>query len=203
MTPKTSTSTVTLPEPCLVVLVGAAGAGKTTLATRLFEPDEILSSDAYRGLIAGDPADQSATRAAFAALHRDLARRLARRRTTVVDATNVTAFARRTLLRRAASHDVPAVAVVLDLEPGLVIARNAARPGRTVPETAVQSQLRDLARALGSGAIASEGFAAIHRLRTSAAVDGLVIRRTEVRPSRRRSARSPGPRARCPARGAR
>jgi protein phosphatase len=180
-------TTVTIPEPCLVVLVGAAGSGKTTLAARLFESGEILSSDAYRERIAGDAADQSATRVAFAALHRDLARRLAARRTTVVDATNVTGFARRSLLRHAVANDVPAVAIVLGLEPALVLARNAARPGRIVPARAVEAQLRDLARALRSDVIASEGFAAIHHLRTPADVNSLVIRRPEVRPLRRRS----------------
>lgn len=175
---------VALPEPCLVVLVGAAGSGKTTLAARLFKPDEVLSSDAYRELVGGDPANQSATRAAFAALHRDLARRMATRRTTVVDATNVTAFARRSLLRHAAAHDVPAVAVVLDLDPALVLARNAARPGRIVPETAVRTQLGDLARTRRNGALEGEGFAAIHHFRTAAALDGLTIRRADVRRSR-------------------
>lgn len=187
MTAGRQATIVTIPEPCLVVLVGAAGAGKTTLAARLFEPGEILSSDAYRERITGDPADQSATRAAFAALHRDLARRLAERRTTVVDATNVTAFARRSLLRHAVAHDVPAVAIVLDLERALVLARNAARPGRVVPARAVEAQLRDLARALRSNALEGEGYAAIHHLRAPAALDGLVIRRAEVRPSRQRS----------------
>ena len=42
-----------LPDPALVVLVGAAGAGKSTLAARWFAPGEILSSDACRGLVAG------------------------------------------------------------------------------------------------------------------------------------------------------
>jgi len=110
---------------------------------------------------------------------------MATRRTTVVDATNVTAFARRSLLRHAAAHEIPAVAVVLDLDPELVIARNAARPGRVVPEAAVRSQLRDLARTLRDMVLEGEGFAAVHRLRTATAVDGLAIRRAEVRPSPR------------------
>jgi len=101
---------VLLPEPCLVVLIGAAGAGKSTLAARLFAPDAILSSDALREVVAGDATDQRATKVAFAILHRQLERRLADHRTTVVDATNVTQFARRGLLRRAAAHGVPAIA---------------------------------------------------------------------------------------------
>ena len=96
-----------IPDPCLVVLVAAAGAGKSTFAARHFDPAEILSSDAYRARIAGDEADQRATRAAFEQLHRDLEQRLADRRLTVVDATNVERSAR-LALRDPGRDDGPA-----------------------------------------------------------------------------------------------
>lgn len=169
---------ITLPEPCLVVLVGAAGAGKSTLAARLFDAAEVLSSDAHRALVGADAADQSATKTAFAILHRRLAARLAERRTTVVDATNVTSYARRQLVRRAEAHGVAAIAIVLDLDPLLVLARNATREGRIVPEAAVRRQLADLARSLRGGKLGGEGFAAVHLVRTAAALDGLVIGRS-------------------------
>ena len=153
-----SPAVITLPGPCLVIFVGAAGSGKTTLAGRLFASDEVLSSDAYRAMLSGDEADQRMTRVAFRLLHRDLDRRLAARRTTVVDATNVTAFARRSLARIALRHGLPAIAVVLDLPADLVLARNATRPGRIVPEAAVRRQLADLQRALRRDELASEGF---------------------------------------------
>ena len=156
--------TIALPEPSLVVLIGAAGSGKSTLARRLFEPDEILSSDAFRAVVSGDEADQGATRAAFALLHRELERRLAHGRTTVVDATNVTPFARRGLLDRAARHGIPAVAIALDLDPAIVLERNARRTGRVVPEAAVRRHLAELARSLLPGVLEAEGFAAVHRL---------------------------------------
>jgi protein phosphatase len=168
---------IDLPEPCLVVLVGAAGAGKTTLAARFFAADEVLSSDAHRALVTGDESDQAATKTAFAILHRRLAKRMAEGRTTIVDATNVTSFARRSLTRRAAEHGVAAVAIVLDLATTLVLARNATRPGRTVPEEAVRRQLDDLARSLRGEALATEGFAAVHRVRTAAELDSLELRR--------------------------
>ncbi len=166
---------LTLPQPCLVVLVGAAGSGKTTLAARLFSQDQVLSSDAYRARIAGDEADQRVTRLAFRLLHRDLERRLAANLTTVVDATSVTAFARRSLVRIAARHGVPAIALVLDLPPDLVMSRNATRAGRIVPETAVRRQLVDLERTMRRAAAASEGFAAWHVLRTAAELDRVQI----------------------------
>ena len=39
---------IVLPDPSLVVLIGAAGAGKSTFAARHFAPDEVLSSDRFR-----------------------------------------------------------------------------------------------------------------------------------------------------------
>jgi protein phosphatase len=175
---------IDLPEPCLVVLVGAAGAGKSTLAARLFAPEEVLSSDAQRALLTGDEADQAVTKTAFAILHRRLARRMAERSTTVVDATNVTSFARRSLVRRATANGVPTVAIVLDLEPAIVLARNATRHGRTVPEQAVRRQLADLARSVRRGNLEAEGFAAVHHLRTASDVDVLRVSRRDGTPAR-------------------
>jgi len=166
---------IDLPEPCLVVLVGAAGSGKSTLAARLFAPEVTLSSDANRALVSGDETDQAATKTAFAILHRQLAKRMADGRTTVVDATNVTSFARRSLVRRAAANGVPSVAIVLDLPARLVLARNATRTGRIVPEAAVQRQLDDLARSLRRGDLDGDGFAAVHHVRSAAELDRLSL----------------------------
>ncbi len=180
--PAPGTLTLRLPDPCLVVLVGAAGSGKSTLAARLFRPADVLSSDAYRERVAGDAGDQSATRTAFTILHRELGRRMARGQTAVVDATNVTAFARRSLLRRAATHGVPAVAIVLDLPAALVLARNATRPARIVPEAAVLAQLRDLRRSIARRSLEGEGFVAIHHVTSADALDRLTVERESGTP---------------------
>lgn len=161
----------------MVVLIGAAGSGKSTLAGRLFPPSAVLSSDAFRAVVSGDEADQGATRAAFAILHRELERRLVAGRTAVVDATSVTQSARRRLLARAAAHGTPAVALVLDLDPALILERNARRAGRVVPESAIQRQLADLARSLQPGALEAEGFAAVYRVRSAADLDVLEVAR--------------------------
>lgn len=158
---------IAIPDPSLIVLMGAAGAGKTTFATRHFDPSEILSSDAFRAWIAGDASDQTATRAAFGRLHRDLARRLAERRLSVVDATNVERSARRALLNRSSAAGLPAVAIVLDLPAAVVLARNAARLERVVDELAVRRHLARLRFAVdGPGPdLEAEGFSWVAILR--------------------------------------
>jgi nitrite reductase/ring-hydroxylating ferredoxin subunit len=80
---------IVVADPSLIVLVGAARLRKSTFAARHFAPAEILSSDAYRALIAGDETDQRATKSAFGRLHRELRQRLAAGSLSVVDATNI------------------------------------------------------------------------------------------------------------------
>lgn len=177
-----------IPDPSLVVLIGAAGAGKTTFAARHFGPDEILSSDRYRALIGGGEDDQRVTRAAFGRLHRDLARRLADGHLTVVDATNVERAARRSLLQRSRAAGLAAIAVVLDLPPTVVLARNAGRAGRVVDDAVVRrhlDRLRATVDGLRSGArpaaLLAEGFAAVALLRDPIDVDAVVVVRVAVR----------------------
>ena len=173
--------TLELPGRALVVLVGPAGAGKSTLAERHFAPSEVLSSDAIRAELTGDPGDQRVTRRAFELLDRRLEARLAAGRTCVVDATNVTAAARHSLLRIARVHRTPAVAIVLALDPAIVRARNAGRD-RVVPAEAVARHHAALDGALRADAFRREGFAAVVVLETPEAVEALVISRRAARP---------------------
>ena len=173
---------IEIDDPSLIVLVGAAGAGKSTFAARHFAADEILSSDRFRAIVSGDEANQAATKAAFVLLHRTLAVRLAERRVTVVDATSVRQTARRALIALADAAGIPATAIVLDLRPATVIARNAARPARTVDMAVVRSQLADVRTALhgASPPLAGEGFRRVIVLRDDE-VDRVSIRRRRTR----------------------
>jgi len=154
---------IAIPDPSLVVLIGAAGAGKSTFAARHFDPSEVLSSDSYRALISGDPANQGATRAAFGRLHRDLGRRLAAGELTVVDATNLEAAARQALLQRSKAAGMGAVAIVLDLPEVTILARNATRIGRVVDEAVVRNHLARLRAVIDRSAtgLLVEGFASV------------------------------------------
>jgi protein phosphatase len=177
---------IVVPDGSLVVLVGVAGAGKSTFAAGHFGPDEVLSSDAFRGIVGESESDQAASRPAFAVLHRALAARLSTHRTTVVDATNVTGWARRGVLARAASAGVSAIAIVFDLPETVCLARNAARAeaGRSgpVPLPAIRQQLRDLRRSMRDPAgLFVEGFDEVYRLASPAAVDAVrVVRQRQA-----------------------
>lgn len=148
-----------LPPDALLLLLGPSGAGKTTWATARFAPESILSSDAFRVLVAGDAADQSATADAFKVLHAVARARLRRGLLTVVDATNLTERARRSLLRIAAGAQRPVVAVAFDLSLQRCLAQNAARLERQVPEGVVRRQHREMRRALSQ--LPSEGYARV------------------------------------------
>lgn len=117
----------------LVLLVGPPAAGKSTFAAGLVaagsvEPQDVLSSDAYREALTGDASDTSADRRVWVLLRRDLEERMAAGRTTVVDATNVFPRRRGRHIRVAKAHGRPVTAVVFDVPLDELLRRNAARP---------------------------------------------------------------------------
>jgi protein phosphatase len=147
------------------------------LAARHFRTEEILSSAAYRRLVSGDEADQRATGLAFRRLHGDLATRLRAGKLCVVDATNVTVHARRNLLARASDAGVPTIAIVLDLPPDVVHARNAGRPARVVDPAVVDRHLAGLRDTIDATSLMDEGFDEVIVLDDPALVDGLRFER--------------------------
>ncbi|MEV4057456.1 polynucleotide kinase-phosphatase [Amycolatopsis sp. NPDC049688] len=159
---------LTVPDMALVVLVGASGSGKSTFARTHFAPTQVLSSDFFRGLVADDENDQSASADAFDALHYVAAKRLAAGRTTVIDATNVQRASRASLVKLAKEHDVLPTAIVLDLPLGVCVARNAGRPDRDFGDHVVRRQRGELQRSLKS--LEREGFRRVHVLRSEAEV---------------------------------
>jgi protein phosphatase len=162
-------------DPTLVVLVGAAGSGKSTFAAHHFEPSEILSSDAFREVLTGDAADQRATKTAFSIIHREVSKRLAAGRTVVVDATNVEPHARRALLTRARLAEARAVAIVFALPRDVILARNAARSGRVVDAEIVERHIDRLI--VTEATLSEEGFDDARILRMPHEVESIEIAR--------------------------
>ncbi|MGB4777601.1 polynucleotide kinase-phosphatase [Microbacterium sp.] len=167
-----------IPARSLVVLVGASGSGKSTFARAHFGPYETLSSDVFRGLVANDESDQSATAAAFDALLYVAGKRLDAGLLTVVDATSVQPEARRKLVDLAKSHDVLPVAIVFDLPEAVGIARNAERADRSIPAGVVKRQSDQLRRSLRH--LTKEGFRRVHVLRSPEEVAAVTIERTRL-----------------------
>ena len=166
---------IMVPEPSLVVLVGASGSGKSTFAARHFKPTEVVSSDECRALVSDDENDLGATDAAFEVLHLIVSKRLEARKLTVVDATSVELQARQPLLELAWRSQVLPVAVVFDMPEALCLERNASRPDRQVRAEVIRRQRAELRRSLEG--LEREGFRPVHVLRTPEDVAAVAIER--------------------------
>ena len=148
-----------LPDPCLVVLVGATASGKSDWAARWFAPDQVVSSDRLRAAVGRGERDQRASRDAFEVLDLIVAKRLARGLATVIDSTGLEAGRRAAWRALAARHGIPAYAIVVDAPAAVVRERNRAR-AHPVPGGVVSNQLR--AAAAVAEALAGEDWAAVH-----------------------------------------
>ena len=125
-------SVISFPEPSLVLLVGPSASGKSTFAKKHFKPTEVISSDYCRALVSDDENSNEATADAFEVLGFIAAKRLARGKTTVIDATNVQAPSRKKLLQLARQFHVHAVAIVLNLPRKVLEQRNQLRVVRVL-----------------------------------------------------------------------
>ena len=127
-----------IPDPAVVVLIGAAGAGKSSLAAT-WEPTQVLCLDQYRALVWHPVGDDDATGDAVFALQCVLEARMERRLTSVIDATNTTVEARIAILKAAARYSQPTVALLVPTPLDVCLERNKRRPDdRRVPEALVR-----------------------------------------------------------------
>ncbi|MFF9569930.1 AAA family ATPase [Streptomyces sp. NPDC014685] len=146
----------TIPDPAVIVLIGPAGAGKSTLAST-WHPTQVLCLDWYRALVSDRAGDQGATADAVAAMHTVLEARLARKLTTVIDMTSTEATVRAGLVQAAHHHDMPIVALMVTPPVSVCIDRQTARtPDRAVPEDVVRRQHADAVTAFPG--LRHEGF---------------------------------------------
>ncbi|HZO57535.1 MAG TPA: polynucleotide kinase-phosphatase [Bryobacteraceae bacterium] len=154
--------TLEIPNLSLIVLIGASGSGKSTFARQHFLSTEILSSDFFRGLVADDENDQSASGDAFDSLYYLLSKRLARGKLTVVDATNVRPDDRKRLIEHARKFHCLATAIVLNVSERTCHDRNRARADRQFGPHVIHRQSSDMKRGLRG--LEREGFRYVHIL---------------------------------------
>ncbi|MEU4655076.1 ATP-binding protein [Streptomyces sp. NPDC023723] len=130
----------TIPEPSLVCLIGAAGSGKSTWAST-WPTTQVLELDRFRAFVSDDAGCQESTGDAVFALQAVLEARLARRKMTIVDATNCELGVRADLIATARRHGVPTVALIVPTPLSVCVARQEGRPAnRRVPEQVVRAQ---------------------------------------------------------------
>ncbi|MFE5842023.1 AAA family ATPase [Streptomyces niveus] len=151
-----TTPEATIPDIALIVLIGAAGSGKSTLA-RTWPSTQVLELDAFRAMVSDEAGDQSSTPSAAYVMHTVLEARLARGRTTVIDATNTEQHVRAGLVRTARNHGVPTVALLVPTPADVCVRRQADRsPDRAVPESVVRRQHAEAVAAFPG--LSDEGF---------------------------------------------
>jgi alkanesulfonate monooxygenase SsuD/methylene tetrahydromethanopterin reductase-like flavin-dependent oxidoreductase (luciferase family)/predicted kinase len=146
---------VQIPDPALVLLVGAAGSGKSTWARARYREVEVASADALRGVVGSGVADLDASEDAFRLLDQIVEARTRRGLTVVVDTLGLDPVRRAAWAASARRTGLALVAIVFDTPAGVCRVRNAARD-RPVPAAVLAGQLR---RMRGVGAeLAQEGW---------------------------------------------
>src|SRR5215212_7385533 len=135
---------VPMPDPAVIVLVGAAGSGKSTWALARYRRAEVVSSDDLRGLVGSGPADLDASADAFDLLERIVSARLSRGLTTVVDTLGLDADRRLAWRDAARAAGLPAAVVLIDT-PGDECRRRNSLRDRPVPAPVLAEQVRRVA----------------------------------------------------------
>lgn len=154
---------MSLPDPALVVLVGASGSGKSTWAAQRYRAEEVVSSDGLRSVVGSGPHDLDASVDAFAVLEAVVTARVGRRLTTVVDTLGFDPARRLGWLALARAAGLPTVVVVVATPEDECRRRNGRRD-QPVPARALAKQL---ARAREvPGEVDGEGWDVVLRVET-------------------------------------
>lgn len=166
---------IKIPEFALIVLIGASGSGKSTFAAKHFVPFETVSSDFCRGLVSNDENSQAATEDAFDLLHTIAGKRLKNMKLTVIDATNVQPYARKSLVKLAREYHALPVAIVLDVPERIAVHRNEQRPDRNFGRRVVAQHRQQLRRGLKN--LKREGFRRVFHLKSVEDIEAVQIER--------------------------
>lgn len=140
---------ITIPYSGLVLLVGASNSGKTTLLNQWIDdkkilPSEVISSDEYRAIVGDkeyiswtdrpkDEADglldeyQAISMEAFKMMDNVVEARCRLNKVTFIDATHLYPDDRKKYIELARKHNVPAIAIVLDVTQETLLERDEQR----------------------------------------------------------------------------
>lgn len=174
---------IKIPQLSLILLIGPSGSGKSTFAAKHFKNTEIISSDFCRGLVSDDENDQSATPEAFELLRFIAAKRLARGKLTVIDATNVQPEARKPLIQLARQYHCFPVAIVLNVPESVCKERNRDRVDRNFGSRVIHQQYSQLRRSIKG--LKREGFRHIFIMNNVEEMNSATIERVPLWTDRR------------------
>ncbi len=116
-----------IPDPALVWLIGASGAGKSHWAAAHFRLTEIVSSDELRGIVGSGPNDLDASEPAFEVLESIAAARLRAGLLTVIDTLGFDGDLRERLHAVATEAEIPVHAVLFPTSKAICKDRNQLR----------------------------------------------------------------------------
>jgi predicted kinase len=131
----------------LIITVGIPGCGKSTWAE--MQNAEVVSSDAIREELCGDPTDQSRNSEVFALFHARIASELAKGETVIADSTGLDRFARDKLRDIGEETHATIVLVYWD-NANLATRRNETR-ARRVPSAVMERMIDKLDIFMTSG----------------------------------------------------
>jgi F420-dependent oxidoreductase-like protein len=161
-----------LPDPCLIVLVGAPGSGKSHWAAEWFSEQQVVSSDRMRAVVGLGEHDQRASKDAFAVVDLVVDRRLRRRLTTVIDSTALEDERRRTYVAMAREHGVEVHAVAFSTDAETCRARNRAREA-PVPSKVLTGMIERAAIVVRE--LTHDGFDGVHEPQPVAVVPAAFV----------------------------
>ncbi len=172
-----SDRTIGLPDPSLVLLFGARGAGKSTFARRFFDPSEIVSLEECRRMV-GDDQASTPSNDAMELFQTIVQNRLYAGKLVVVDADNSNAELRRSLVTLARRHHLFAIAIALRIDERICIERNATRSDCVVSPYDVKRGVEAVRKVIESAG--REGIREIHVLDSPEAMDKAVVTRRRL-----------------------
>lgn len=166
---------ITVPNFCLILLIGPSGSGKSEFAKKHFKSTEIVSSDFCRGIVGDDESDQSISEHAFDLLHYIAEKRLFLGKLTVIDATNLHQAARKELIKIAERNNCLYVAIIFNLSEKLCKERDSKRKERRVGEGVIKKHFQMLKSSIDN--IYKESFKYVYILNSQEEINSIEIKR--------------------------
>ena len=128
-------------KPCLLVMIGASGSGKSTYAESLGLP--IVSTDAIRAELYSDETVQDNPKHVFAIAFQRVREHLMRGESCVFDATNTTVRARKAVLDAVSEVECQRIGLLVYRPLAVCLRQNRMR-ARRVPNSVIIRQCQQL-----------------------------------------------------------